>query len=59
MKKRSRQAILRTRYYTQMGDREGYFYSYLVAHVPFRNEEDLLTGYETCEAAFMASLYLD
>ncbi|PZC79192.1 hypothetical protein B5X24_HaOG216756 [Helicoverpa armigera] len=54
MKKRRRPAILRTRYYTQTGDRQGYFYSYLVAHVPFRNEEDLLTGYETCEAAFMA-----
>lgn len=37
-----------------MGDREGYFYSYLVAHVPFRHENDLLAGYETCEEAFMA-----
>ncbi|KAL4718103.1 hypothetical protein ACJJTC_002395 [Scirpophaga incertulas] len=53
MKKRRRPAILRTRYYTQMGDR-GYFYNYLVAHVPFRDESDLLTGYETCEEAFMA-----
>ncbi|KAL4718106.1 hypothetical protein ACJJTC_002398 [Scirpophaga incertulas] len=43
MKKRRRPAILRTRYYTQMGDR-GYFYNYLVAHVPFRDESDLLTG---------------
>lgn len=50
----SRTTILRTRYYTQMGDREGYLYNYLVAHVPFRDESDLLTGYETCEEAFMA-----
>ncbi|KAI8423307.1 hypothetical protein MSG28_014329 [Choristoneura fumiferana] len=54
MKKRTKPAILRTRYYTQMGDREGYFYSYLVAHVPFRNENILMAGYETCEEAFMA-----
>lgn len=54
MRKRRKPAILRTRYYTQMGDREGYFYSYLVAHVPFRDENNLLQGYETCEEAFMA-----
>lgn len=54
MKKRRKPAILRTRHYTQMGDREGYLYNYLVAHVPFRDESDLLTGYETCEEAFMA-----
>ncbi|KAF9406365.1 hypothetical protein HW555_013234 [Spodoptera exigua] len=53
MKRRRKPAILRTRYYTQTGDREGYFYSYLVAHVPFRNEDDLLADFETCEEAFM------
>lgn len=37
MQKRSRNAVLRSRYVTQTGNREGYFYSYLVAHVPFRN----------------------
>ncbi|KAH9631193.1 hypothetical protein HF086_005964 [Spodoptera exigua] len=53
MKKRRRSAMLRTRYYTLMGD-TGYFYNYLVAHLPFRDESGLLTRYETCEEAFMA-----
>ncbi|XP_029161128.1 uncharacterized protein LOC114932881 [Nylanderia fulva] len=58
MKRRTRPAVLRTRYYTQTSNREAYFYSYLVAHVPFRNEEELLEGYETAEQAFNAKRQL-
>jgi len=58
MKLRTRPAVLRTRYYTQTSNREAYFYSYLVAHVPFRNEEELLQGYESAEQAFNAKCHL-
>lgn len=37
-----------------MGDRESYFYNYLVVNVSFGDEFDLLTGYETSEEALMA-----
>jgi len=57
MKRRTRPAVLKTRYYTQISNREAYFYSYLVAHVPFRNEE-LLQGYESAEQAFNAKRHL-
>lgn len=52
MKQRTRPAILR--YYTQTTNREAYFYSYLVAHVPFRKEEEILERYESAEEAFNA-----
>jgi len=58
MKRRTRPAVLKTRYYTQISNREAYFYSYLVAHVPFRNEEELLQGYESAEQAFNAKRHL-
>lgn len=58
MKERSRKAVLKTRCYTQTGDREGYFYSYLVAHVLFRSEHELLENYETAKAAFNAKYHL-
>jgi len=58
MKRRMRHAVLRTRYYTLTTNREAYFYSYLVAHVPFRKEKELLEGYESVEQAFYAKRHL-
>lgn len=54
MKKCNRPAVLRTRYYTPNSDPEGYYYSLLVAHVPFRTESELLEGYNTAREAFYA-----
>ncbi|XP_045778745.1 uncharacterized protein LOC123876493 [Maniola jurtina] len=54
MKKRSKPAVLRTRYYTAVSDPEAYYYSLLVAHCPFRAEEELLTGYDNAKEAFLA-----
>jgi len=53
-----RHAVLRTRYYTLTTNREAYFYSYLVAHVPFKKEEELLEGYESVEQTFYAKRHL-
>lgn len=46
MKAINRPAIIRTRYYTASSDPEAYYYSQLVAHVPFRPEEELLERFE-------------
>ncbi|XP_015120587.1 uncharacterized protein LOC107043555 [Diachasma alloeum] len=58
MQKRSRAAVLRTRYVTLIGDREGYFYNYLVVHVPSRNEGEVLEEYESAEEEFIAQQHL-
>ncbi|KAL0892661.1 hypothetical protein ABMA27_014384 [Loxostege sticticalis] len=54
MKKRSRPAVLRTRYYTADSDPEAYYYSLLVTHCPFRSESELLEGYDNAKDAFLA-----
>lgn len=58
MKERSQPAILRTRYFTPASDAEGYYYSLLVTHIPFRKEGDLLQGYHNAKEAFIAKRHL-
>lgn len=62
MKWRTRLAVLRTRYYIQIANREAYLYnSYLVFpcfHVSFRKEEKLLRKYESAKEAFNAKRHL-
>ncbi|KAF6209325.1 hypothetical protein GE061_015072 [Apolygus lucorum] len=53
MRIRNKPAVLRTRYYTLNSDREGFYYSLIVCHVPFRDENDLLFEGETAEACFL------
>ncbi|KAF6214546.1 hypothetical protein GE061_009289 [Apolygus lucorum] len=53
MRIRHKPAVLRTRYYTLNSDREGFYYSLIVCHVPFRDENDLLFEGETAEACFL------
>jgi len=53
MRIRSKPAVLRTRYYTLNSDREGYYYSLIVCHIPFRNENELLLENESAEACFI------
>ncbi|PZC74948.1 hypothetical protein B5X24_HaOG206881 [Helicoverpa armigera] len=53
MRVRNRPAVLRTRYYTVNSDKEAYYYSLIVCHIPFRNEEELLAENETAENCFM------
>ncbi|CAG4993919.1 unnamed protein product [Parnassius apollo] len=50
---RNRPAVLRTRYYTINSDKEAYYYSLLVCHIPFRNEGELLFENETAEDCFI------
>ncbi|CAH0724904.1 unnamed protein product, partial [Brenthis ino] len=44
MRVRNRAAVLRTRYYTINSDKEAYYYSLIVCHIPFRNEPSLRNG---------------
>ena len=53
MRIRNQAAVLRTRYYTLNSDREGFFYSLIVCHIPFRNENELIQDGETAEACFL------
>ncbi|CAH2107698.1 unnamed protein product [Euphydryas editha] len=53
MRVRNRPAVLRTRYYTINSDKEAYYYSLIVCHVPFRNESELLFENETTEDCFI------
>lgn len=48
----TRPAVLRCPYFDMSKDREAYFYSLLVQHLPFRNDFDLLAGYDNAERAF-------
>ncbi|CAH2096670.1 unnamed protein product [Euphydryas editha] len=52
MKKRSRPAILRTRYFTLASDPEAYYYSLILTHVP--TEEELLEEFDSAKEAFWA-----
>jgi len=53
MRIRSKPAVLRTRYYTLNSDREGYFYSLIVCHIPFHNENELLLENKSAETCFI------
>ncbi|CAH2090902.1 unnamed protein product [Euphydryas editha] len=53
MRVRNRPAVLRTRYYTINSDKEAYYYSLIVCHIPFRNESELLLENETTEDCFI------
>ncbi|XP_022817720.1 uncharacterized protein LOC111350390 isoform X1 [Spodoptera litura] len=53
MRIRNRLAVLRTRYFTINSDKESYYYSLLVCHLPFRDEHSLLLDNETAEACFL------
>lgn len=53
MRVRNKPAILRHRYYTITSDRDNFFYSLLVLHVPFRNEKEIMEEHETPEACFI------
>ncbi|KAF9800375.1 hypothetical protein SFRURICE_015885 [Spodoptera frugiperda] len=53
MRIRNQAAVLRTRYYTLNNDREGFYYSLIVCHIPFRCESELILEDETAEACFL------
>ncbi|CAB3226547.1 unnamed protein product [Arctia plantaginis] len=53
MRIRNKSAVLRTRYFTLNSDKEAYYYSLLVCHVPFRDESELLLEEETAEECFI------
>ncbi|XP_047993596.1 ATP-dependent DNA helicase PIF1-like [Leguminivora glycinivorella] len=53
MRIRNKSAVLRTRYFTLNSDKEAYYYSLIVCHVPFREESELLLEGETAEACFI------
>ncbi|CAH0702844.1 unnamed protein product [Spodoptera exigua] len=53
MRVRNRPAVLRTRYYTINSDKEAYYYSLIVCHIPFRNENELLLENESAEDCFV------
>uniref|UniRef100_A0A2A4JST8 ATP-dependent DNA helicase n=1 Tax=Heliothis virescens TaxID=7102 RepID=A0A2A4JST8_HELVI len=53
MRIRNKAAVLRTRYYTLNSDKEAYYYSLIVCHVPFRVESELLLEKETAEQCFI------
>lgn len=53
MRIRNKPAVLRTRYYTLNSDKEAYYYSLLVCHIPFRNENQLLLEEESAEECFL------
>ncbi|KAF9817320.1 hypothetical protein SFRURICE_010779 [Spodoptera frugiperda] len=53
MRIRNQAAVLRTRYYTLNSDREGFYYSLIVCHIPFSCESELILEDETAEACFL------
>ncbi|XP_013140257.1 PREDICTED: uncharacterized protein LOC106104649 [Papilio polytes] len=53
MRVRNRPAVLRTRYYTINSDKDAYYYSLIVCHIPFRNERELLLENEAAEVCFI------
>lgn len=53
MRVRNRPAVLRTRYYTINSDKEAYYYSLKMCHIPFRNEGELLLENGTAEHCFI------
>ncbi|KAF9822901.1 hypothetical protein SFRURICE_010430 [Spodoptera frugiperda] len=56
MRIRNRAAVLRTRYYTLNSDKEVYYYSLIVCHVPFRVESELLLVEETAEQPLQSNI---
>ncbi|KAF9798928.1 hypothetical protein SFRURICE_019710 [Spodoptera frugiperda] len=54
MRKRTRPAILRTRYFTLASDPEAHYYSLILTHIPFQAEEELLDRFDTARAALQA-----
>lgn len=52
MKIRTREAIVVTPSFSISKDAESYFYHLLLLHKHFRQEDELLNGYESCAAAF-------
>lgn len=54
MKVRKKAAVLRTRYFSQISNREEYYYGLLVCHLPFRDEKSILDGYDSAYEAFYA-----
>ncbi|KAL0868792.1 hypothetical protein ABMA27_008224 [Loxostege sticticalis] len=53
MRVRNKPAVLRTRYYTLNSDKDGYYYSLIVCHIPFRDENQLMLEDETPESCFL------
>ncbi|KAG5894350.1 hypothetical protein JTB14_031911 [Gonioctena quinquepunctata] len=53
MRVRNKPAVLRTRYYTLNSDKDGYYYSMIVCHIPFRDEKQLMLENETPESCFL------
>lgn len=54
MRKRTRPAILQTRYFTLASNPEAYYYSLMITHIPFRAEAALLDGFNSAKEAFWA-----
>ena len=54
MKARKTAAVLRTRYFSQISNKEDYYYGLLVCHIPFREERELMDGYNSAYDAFYA-----
>lgn len=53
MRARNQPAVLSFPHFNLSKDRENYYYSMLVQHIPFRNEKDLLVNHLSAEAAFL------
>jgi hypothetical protein len=54
IKERNKHAVLQTRFYSPKIDRENLFYSLLMTHIPFRNEDELLLNFNSSKDAFYA-----
>lgn len=54
MKIRQREAVVRVPYFVESIDPENFYYSLLMQFVPFRNESELLEGYDSAREAFLA-----
>jgi hypothetical protein len=51
---RNKPAVVRVPYFTMARDPQNYFYSLLVQYVPFRDEVELLIGFDSPREAFLA-----
>ena len=53
MRKRKREAILRTRRYKVHSEPEKYYHSKLFLYYPWCNEEELITGFDTYQNSYI------
>lgn len=57
-KQRKRPAVIRAKQFSRRKDPENFYYDQLLLHVPFRDENELLEGFETAAEAFEAKKHL-